>query len=65
MGAKRLETAAQAAGFAMVNPEDFAGDAAPVLQARVEPPQKSAQQTIVKTWLSWDYIRLTGSKATA
>ncbi len=65
MGAKRLETAAQAAGFAMVNPDDFAGDAAPVLQARVEPPQQPTQQTIVKTWLSWDYIRLTGSKATA
>lgn len=65
MGAKRLETAAQAAGFAMVNPEDFAGDAAPVLQARVQPPQKPTQQTAIKSWLSWDYLRLTGSKAPA
>lgn len=66
MGAKRLENAAQAAGFAMVNPEDFAGDAAPVLQPRVQPTsQSTSQQSVLKSWLTWDYVRLTGGKATA
>lgn len=66
MGAKRLENAAQAAGFAMVNPEDFAGDAAPVLQPRVQPTQQAtSQQGSLKSWLTWDYMRLTGGKATA
>ncbi|MGI9479715.1 MAG: hypothetical protein ACR2PI_23640 [Hyphomicrobiaceae bacterium] len=65
MGAKRLENAAQAAGFAMVNPDDFAGDAAPVLQARTQPAAKTPPQTSIKSWLNWDYLRLTGGKATA
>ena len=65
MGAKRLENAAQAAGFAMVNPEDFAGEAAPVLQAEVQAPQEPMQKTALKSWFAWDPMRLMGGKATA
>jgi hypothetical protein len=65
MGAKRLETAAQAAGFAMVNPDDFAGDVTPILQPRTQPAPKATPQTAVKSWLNWDFLRLTGGKAPA
>ena len=64
MGAKRLEDAAAAAGFAMVNPDDFAHESTPVVQ-----PQEPAPSTVAKpngkSWLNWDYLRLTGGKATA
>lgn len=61
MGAKRLQNAAAAAGFAMVNPDDF-GSETTVRPAdrRVEEPPKSAEGE--KTWLSWDLFR---PKATA
>ena len=65
MGAKRLETAAQAAGFAMVNPDDFAGDATPVLQAPTPAKSAATPQTTIKSWLTWDYLRITGGKAPA
>ena len=69
MGAKRLENAAQAAGFAMVNPDDFVGDAAPVLQPGAEPQAETQPETdrstAIKSWFTWDYMRLVGSKATA
>ncbi|MFY0611971.1 MAG: hypothetical protein JXQ99_10635 [Hyphomicrobiaceae bacterium] len=65
MGAKRLETAAQAAGFAMVNPDDFAGEATPVLQPRIQPAAKAKPDTAIKSWLNWDYLRLAGGKAPA
>ncbi len=65
MGAKRLENAAQAAGFAMVNPEDFAGEAAPVPQPQAQAPHKPVPKTAIKSWLTWDPMRLMGGKATA
>ena len=65
MASKRLEEAAQAAGFAMVNPEDFAGEAAPVFQVREPQAHEPTKPTAQKSWLSWDYMRLTGGKATA
>ena len=67
MPAKRLENAAQAAGFAMVNPEDFAHEAAPVPQVESQLPQKPVHTTtaIKKSWFAWDPMRLMGGKATA
>ena len=65
MPAKRLENAAQAAGFAMVNPEDFAHEAAPVTQAESQLSQKPVQKTAIKSWFAWDPMRLMGGKATA
>ena len=71
MGANRLENAAAAAGYAMVNPDDFAREAALVASADVhETPEtvataKTAQGTTTWSWLNWDYLRLTGNKATA
>lgn len=66
MSARRLEDAAAAAGFAMVNPEDFAHESAPSRRddtAVTEPNQK--QPAPSKSWLNWDYARLTGGKAPA
>ena len=65
MGSKRLENAAAAAGFAMVNPDDFAGEAAPILRHPEPTPQATPKGNASKSWLTWDYIRLTGGKATA
>ena len=64
MGSKRLQNAAAAAGFAMVNPDDFAAETAvkPV-EHPVEPAPQPAESA--KTWFSWDMTRLTGPKATA
>ena len=65
MGSKRLENAAAAAGFAMVNPDDFAGEAAPLLRNPEHAPQPTHETNALKSWLTWDYMRLTGGKATA
>lgn len=69
MGPKRLQNAAEAAGFAMVNPEDFQREAPPVPR-KPEVKSGSAAQTTPsesesKNWLIWDYTRLIGGKATA
>ncbi|MBU2533659.1 MAG: hypothetical protein KKB37_13030 [Alphaproteobacteria bacterium] len=64
MVSKKLENAAAAAGFAMVNPDDFAREASPVEREIVKPDREAAKPA-AKSWLTWDYIRLTGSKATA
>lgn len=70
MGAKKLENAAAAAGFAMVNPDDFGADRNIEFQ-----PQQADKGTTgetehtaaspVRSWLTWDYTRLMGTKAPA
>lgn len=73
MGSKRLESVAAAAGYAMVNPDDFAGEAAPALEPRhnehvsATPGQQpiAIKKSAPKTWLTWDYFRLSGFKAPA
>ncbi len=78
MGSSRLRTAAEAAGYAMVNPEDFVvRDDADSKEAMAEPeiienraivPDKSSDKPKTsrtqRNWLSWDYFKLTG-RATA
>jgi len=64
MGAKRFQIAADAAGFAMVNPDDFAAETA---MKPIEHPTDAtaAASNSRKTWFFWDMARLTGTKATA
>ncbi|MFT7573868.1 MAG: hypothetical protein ACI9XZ_000230 [Alphaproteobacteria bacterium] len=65
MGSKRLQNAAAAAGFAMVNPEGFAGEATPVLRSPEPASQATPKGRASKSWLIWDYTRLTSGKASA
>jgi hypothetical protein len=66
MGSKRLEDAAAAAGFAMVNPEDFAREISPSTETEsVTKQQAHTTEPNSKSWLNWDYLRLMGGKATA
>ncbi len=69
MGAKKLENAAAAAGFAMVNPDDFGADRNIELQpghhGETASGETSKAATTVRSWLAWDYSRLMGNKATA
>ncbi len=73
MSSKSLKSAAEAAGYAMVNPDDFAGEA--VIVTRAEPPRQeqaaAAEPTATeprersKTWLSWESIGFPRSNAPA
>ena len=69
MGTKKLKTAAEAAGYAMVNPEDFAGDPKPLL-VRKAPEDNSVMedekvQQASRWWPSLEMFSLTGGKAPA
>jgi hypothetical protein len=64
MGVKRLKNAADAAGFAMVNPDDFEDQTTLEISAPA-PTKKNNSQPTSKSWLTWDYFRLVSGKATA
>jgi hypothetical protein len=69
MGSRKLKSAVEAAGYAMVNPEDFAGDPRPHL-IRHAPPSKQADEkaktsATSRWWPSLDMFSLSGGKATA
>lgn len=62
----RLENAAAAAGFAMVNPDDFAREAPAIADDQPSSHHDEPVRPANKSWLIWDYLRLTtGAKATA
>lgn len=71
MASRRLENAAAAAGFAMVNPDDFAREAKPVAHLDTQSdkpisPDTRQSSDAPRSWLKWDYLRLTsGGKAPA
>ena len=69
MGAERLENAAAAAGFAMVNPDDFAAETIvetiPATQAIVAEWRDTTPKPVARSWISWDYFRFIAPKATA
>jgi hypothetical protein len=69
MSTKKLKTAAEAAGYAMVNPEDFAGDPKPLI-IRKAPSDNSAMENeqdrqTARWWPSLELFSLTGGKAPA
>jgi len=65
MRSKRLENAAAAAGFAMVNSDDFASEATLVRQTQETAQVPTAPQAPIKNWLSWEQLRMPRNKATA
>lgn len=69
MVSNKLKTAAEAAGYAMVNPEDFAGDPKPRLEreapARKSPEDEQKHASTSRWWPSLDMFSLTGGKAPA
>ena len=64
MGVKRLRNAANAAGFAMVNHDDFE-DQAHLQLSTSAPSEQTKPHPTSKSWLTWDYFRLVSGKATA
>lgn len=70
MGANKLKTAAEAAGYAMVNPEDFAREPKPLVLSKTPTAteRKDESETVVPQWRWWpslDVFGLNGGKATA
>ena len=69
MGSDKLKSAADAAGYAMVNPEDFAGDPRPQFILKTPPAEQSTDQPKSapqsRWWPSLDIFSLSGGKATA
>lgn len=69
MGSNKLKSAVEAAGYAMVNPEDFAGDPRPHLIREAPKSQQTAEQdktaSASRWWPSLDMFSLTGGKAPA
>jgi hypothetical protein len=69
MSTKKLKTAAEAAGYAMVNPDDFVGDPKPLL-IRKAPTDNSSMENgqarrAARRWPSLELFSLMGGKAPA
>jgi hypothetical protein len=72
MRANKLKTAAEAAGYAMVNPEDFAREPRPlVLRKAPRPTETGAKPEAApapqpaRWWPSFDLFGMSGGKAPA
>jgi hypothetical protein len=69
MGSDKLKSAADAAGYAMVNPEDFAGDPRPQLILKAptsdQPTNQPNSKAQSRWWPSFDILSMSGGKATA
>lgn len=69
MATKRLKTAAEAAGYAMVNPEDFAGEAKPQIFRKTTMGKTASEtgkaDTASRWWPTLDVFSLPGGKAPA
>lgn len=65
MASRRLQNAAKAAGFAMVNPEDFEHESPPAQRQTNVTAHATSTNSAAKSWLAWDYTRLISGKATA